>query len=49
MHFKNICNIDNISYYKEVGITNYRLDFLDEDYDSVDKIIKYVKNVLRML
>ena len=49
MHFKNICNIDNISYYKEVGITNYRLDFLDEDYDSVDKIIKYVKNVLHML
>ncbi|MEE3343815.1 MAG: DUF3656 domain-containing protein [Bacilli bacterium] len=46
MHNSNINNIDNINYYKELGINNYRLEFFDENYNEVKRYIQKVKNML---
>lgn len=44
MHYKNIDYLDNIDYYKNIGVRSYRLELFDEDYDEtiklIDKIIK---------
>ena len=46
MHNTNINKIDNINYYKNIGINNYRLEFFDEDYNTVKKYIHKLKNML---
>lgn len=38
--------IDDISYFKRIGITNYRIELLDEDYNETKKIIERVKEQL---
>lgn len=44
MHYKNINYLDNIDYYKNIGIRSYRLELFNEDYNEtiklIDKIIK---------
>lgn len=46
MHHSNINKIDNIAYYKEIGINNYRIEFFDENYNEVNKYIQMIKNML---
>ncbi len=43
MHHKKINYLDNIKYYKSIGIRSYRLELFDEDYDKVIKLIEKVK------
>lgn len=43
MHHKKISYLDNIKYYKSIGIRSYRLELFDEDYDKVIKLIEKVK------
>ena len=43
MHSKNIDNIKEINKYIEMGITNYRIELFDEDYDEVSKLIEKIK------
>ena len=43
MHYKKINYIDNISYYKNLGIRSYRLELLDESYDEVIRLIDEIR------
>ena len=43
MHHKNINYLDNISYYKNIGIRSYRLELFDEDYEETIKLIETLK------
>ena len=43
MHYKKINYIDNIDYYKNIGIRSFRLELLDETYDEVIKLINEIK------
>ena len=43
MHYKKINYIDNIEYYKNIGIRSFRLELLDETYDEVIKLINEIK------
>lgn len=43
MHYKNLDYLDKINYYKELGIRSFRLELLDEDYDSTIKLITKVR------
>ncbi len=38
--------IDKISYLKEIGITNFRIELLDESYEEVKKLIERVKKYI---
>ena len=42
MHYKNIDLIDDIEYLKSIGVTNFRIDLLDEDIQSIDNILDKV-------
>lgn len=42
MHYKKINYIDNIKYYKDLGIRSYRLELLDENYDEVVELISKI-------
>ena len=42
MHYKNIDYLDNISYYKNIGIKSYRLELFDEDYNDVMELIQRI-------
>ena len=44
MHYKNIDYLDKIDYYKSIGIKSFRLELLDEDYNTVIKLINTIKN-----
>ena len=44
MHYKNIDYLDKIDYYKSIGIKSFRLELLDEDYNTVIKLINNIKN-----
>ena len=37
--------IDNIKYYKSIGITNFRIELLDEDYETTKKLIERVRKI----
>ena len=39
MHYKNIDMLNNIEYLKELGVTNFRIDLLDETEEEIDKIL----------
>ncbi len=39
MHYKPVSKIENIRYYYDLGIRNYRLELLDEDYDATEKLL----------
>ena len=43
LHSKNIDLIDNIGFYKRLGITNFRIDLYDEDIEQIDIILKRMK------
>ena len=43
MHYKKINHLDNIDYYKNIGIRSFRLELLDETYDEVIKLINEIK------
>jgi len=45
MHYKPIDKIDNIKYYYDLGIRNYRLELLDEDYETTEKLINSLKEM----
>ncbi len=42
MSYKKINLIGKINYYKELGINNFRFQFLDENYDQVTKILSII-------
>ena len=44
MHYKNIDYLDNINYYKNIGIKSFRLELFDEDYDRVIELINKIRN-----
>ena len=46
LNYENIDNISKIPEYKNLGITNYRVDLFDETYDEV---IKIYEKTLKML
>ena len=39
--------LDDLDDFKEMGLTRYRLDFFDESYEDVKKLLKKIKNVLQ--
>ena len=39
MHYKNIDMLDDIDYLKSLGVTNFRIDLLDESKEMVDEIL----------
>ena len=43
MHHKNINYLDNLNYYKSIGIRSYRLELFDEDYDKVIALINEIE------
>ena len=43
MHYKKINYIDNISYYKNLGLRSYRLELLDESYEEVIRLIDEIR------
>lgn len=43
MHYEKINYIDNIDYYKNIGIRSFRLELLDETYDEVIKLINEIR------
>ena len=45
MHYKKINYIDNIKYYKDLGIRSYRLELLDENYDEVVELISKIYDI----
>lgn len=46
MHYKPIRKFEDVSLYKSLGINNYRIEFLDEDYDECINIINELKTNL---
>ena len=42
MHYKKINYLDNMKYYKDLGIRSYRLELLDENYDEVVELISKI-------
>lgn len=43
LHYKNINYLDNINYYKKIGIKSYRLELYDEDNDKVIELINKIR------
>lgn len=43
MHHKNINYLDNLKYYKSIGIRSYRLELFDEDYNEVIALINKIE------
>lgn len=43
MHYKNINYLDNINYYKSIGIKSYRLELFDEDYKATIELIDQIR------
>ena len=43
LHYKNINYLDNINYYKKIGIKSYRLELYDEDNDIVIELINKIR------
>ena len=46
MDYQEINYIDKIPKLKELGITNFRVDLLDEEPNEVKQILTNIKNVL---
>ena len=42
--YKNVDLIDRIDYFKQIGITNYKIDLLDETEEEIKRIIKRINN-----
>lgn len=43
MHYKNLFLINNLNTYKEAGITNYRIDLLDEKQVEINEVIRQIR------
>jgi putative protease len=46
-NYKKLNIIDNINKLIKIGINNFRLNFVDEDYEECSKIIKEVKSKIK--
>ena len=46
MDYQEINKIDKIPQLKELGITNFRVDLLDEDQNEIKEILTKIKIVL---
>ena len=46
MHYKNIDKSDELSEYKNMGISNFRIELFNENYKETEKCIKDIKKVL---
>ena len=46
MHYKNIDKLDELSEYKNMGISNFRIELFNENYKETEKCIKDIKKVL---
>ncbi len=46
MHKEVIDKINDLKYYQDIHINNYRLELFDEDYNKTDILIKRIKNSL---
>lgn len=44
LHYKSINYLNNITYYKKIGIRSYRLELYDEDYNEVVELINKINN-----
>lgn len=42
LHSKNIDLLDNLEYYKSIGITNFRIDLYDENEKEIAMILKKI-------
>jgi putative protease len=45
-NYKKLNIIENVNKLKEMGINNFRLNFVDEDYDECVKMINTINNNL---
>ena len=43
LHSKNIDLIDNMGFYKSLGITNFRIDLYNEDIEKINSILERMK------
>lgn len=43
MHYKKINFLDNIDYYKRIGVRSYRLELLDESYNDVIRLVSEIR------
>ncbi len=46
-NYKNIDKIDNINFYKNLKITNFRIDLLDETYEQTIEILRRIEDKLK--
>ena len=46
MNYKPTILLDNVEFYKSIGIKNYRLEFLDENSKRVNELINELKDKL---
>lgn len=46
MNYRYLDKLDRIDFYKELGINNFRIELLDEDYQETDNFIKHLKEFL---
>lgn len=47
MNYRYIDNYEKIDFYKRLGINNYRIELLDEDYEEADRLLKKLKELLK--
>lgn len=46
LYYKPIDKIDNVSFYKNIGIKNYRIELLDEDSSTLSNLIDNLRSNL---
>lgn len=47
MNYRYLDKFDKVDFYKQIGINNYRIELLDEDYQETDDLIKKLKELLK--
>lgn len=47
MNYRYLDKFDKIDYYRELGINNYRIELLDEDYEETAWLIKKLQELLK--
>lgn len=48
MNYRYIDNYEKIDFYKRLGINNYRIELLDEDYEETDRLLKKIKGIAKV-
>lgn len=46
LNYRYLDNYDKIDFYKQIGINNYRIELLDEDYELTCDLIRKLKDLL---